>query len=874
MQKLETNAETGLDEVESGRRMQQFGPNQLEEKEESLIEEILEPFKEPMMILLIITGILYSFLGEPQDAIAIFTIIVIIGIVETIQERRAESAVKRLKITIKPRAKCIRNGRERVLAGTELVPGDLILLEAGDQVPADARLVDALDLETGEAALTGESTAVEKDPYATIKENAVIGDQQSMAFFGTTVMRGKASAIVVATGMRTELGKIAKAVQEAEESPTPLQQKMKQLTLWFVLISVILCALVVIVGIVKGEPPLDVILFGLSLAVSTIPEDLPIILIVCLVIGVRRMAKRHALIKRLYAVETLGTTTVICTDKTGTLTQNKMTVTDIFAGGATTKLGRSKSGIPAIASMVLKIGCLSNNARIEHPATESVEVIGDPTETALIQACIDQGLDPLALSKQFTRLGEVPFDRKRKRMSVICKSATTAEIHVYMKGASESLISCSTRWMPGTKLDAIVPIDDEARTMILDTQKSMASAGLRVLSVGYKPLESFQTTKDTPTIEQGIIFVGLVGMADVPRAEANPAIAECIQGGVKVVMITGDHKDTAIAIAKAVGIDGKQKALTGEELDGMSDLQLENTIKDISVFARVVPEHKLRIVRAFKKHGDIVAMTGDGINDAPALKEADIGVAMGASGSDVARDAAAMVLADDNFATIVYAMKEGRRIFDNVKKALRYYIASKIAVMATAIIATIVGLPIPLLPIQIILMEVLTDIVASSAFQSEVPEPDVMARPPRIKGVFVLDRRTQARVFANGVTVASGVLVVFSATFTSGGTVEKARTMAFATLVLAIIFLAVNNRSEKRPLFRLGMISNRNMLVSGVLGFGVTFIAIMLPPLQPLFKTVTLGAMDWLFIFLAAAISTFWNEIPKLFNKNLNAIKV
>ncbi len=862
---LETDSKVGLDESEAVQRLQKFGLNQLKEKHESIFEALLEPFTEPMMLLLIATGIIYSLFGEPRDALAIFIIIAIIGIVEFLEERRTEKSIRALKRLATPLTKVIRGSREKKVISTEIVPGDLIALEAGDKIPADARLADSVNLRVEESALTGESIPVEKRSDIIVEDKATVSKMKNMVFAGTTVVHGKGKAIVVATGMNTEMGKIAGLVQTVEEKPTPLQEKMKQLTVWFVVVSLSLCVVVVALGVFQGEHFIQMLLFGLSLAVATIPEDLPIILTVILVLGVRRMAKHRALVKKMHSVETLGSTTTICSDKTGTLTQNKMRVTLIHSDGEMTKPHETEgSHIPKSVSVALKIGVLCNDVAIQQDKTGHVEIIGDPMEKALIDAASEFGIEVQNVRNKNKLLTEISFDSKRKLMTTV-HQAEGEPPQAYTKGAPEMLLEkCGYIFCDGeAKL-----LEKSEKESILKTNEKMASQGLRVIGTAFKSLEAKNMPLEQEVIEKNLVFAALLGMIDPPRGEVKEAIAKCHQAGVRTIMITGDHKLTALAIAKELDLSQENRMLSGQELDEISDIALEKAVKDVDIYARVSPEHKLRVVRALKKNGEVVAMTGDGINDAPALKQADIGISMGETGTDVAREASAMVLADDNFATIVRAVEEGRRIFGNLRKAVMCYASSKIAVLGIALAIVLLGFPLPFLPIQIILMEVLTDIIISTAFEDEVPEIDFMRQPPHKRGGFVFSKKQQLRIIIQALTIILGVLFIYIFTLNQGFPLEKARTMAFATALFSLVFLAFNSRSDTRTLFKIGFLSNKNLAIFGFAALVIGTIAIQIPSLQIFFKTVALTPTDWILVLVSAFSVTFWVEIGKILRES------
>jgi Ca2+-transporting ATPase len=856
---LQSSPDDGLTDSEAKTRLEKQGPNELEEEEENLLETILEPFKEPMMLLLIATGIIYSIFGEPSDAVAIFIIIAIIGLVEVVQERRAENSIKALKSLTAPIVNVVREGREHRVSSSDLVSGDLVLLEAGDRVSADIRLVESVNLRAEESTLTGESIPAEKDASQIFEASMPLAERSNMVYSGTTIVHGKGRGLVVATAMGTEVGRIAGLVKESGDKQTPLQKQMSRLTGWFAVGSLSVCMVVVLAGIVKGQPFIDMLLYGLSLAVSTIPEDLPIILTIILVLSVRRMAKQNALVKRLYSVETLGSTTIICSDKTGTLTQNKMTAKTIQVEGVTLNLPEDKLGPNVL--LALNAGALCSDVRLER-GINGFTLVGDPTEKALVEAALHSGVDVIGSRGVEPMIGEFSFDNERKLMSTV-HSMPDKRLRVYTKGAPEAVLSRCTRVVKDTR---IIQLGEDEKARFLEENTGLAGRGLRVIAIAYRELgrEVVLTQND---VERDLAFIAFVGLMDPPRPEVKAAISECREAGIRTVMITGDHPLTASAVARDLDLSHNPVTLTGRDINSMDDHGLSEAVTRADIYARVTPENKLRIVQALKSRGEVVAMTGDGVNDAPALREADIGVAMGETGTDVAREAAAMVLADDNFATIVEAVREGRRVFDNLNKAITYYISTKIAVLGIAIASVALGLPLPLAPIQIILMEVLTDVVASTSFEAEAPESDLMRRPPRRRGGFASSRAQQVRVAVQGLSIVAGVLLLFYYIL-SYGSIDRARTVAFAATLFSIVFLAFNSRSNRESFLSKDLFANRNMALTGLASLLVAVLAIELPSFQGVFKTVPLTLLEWGLIICVSLAASIWIEVGKLLHLN------
>ncbi len=818
----------GLPEDEAKKRLQDFGPNILEEgKKESVLHKILEELVEPMILLLLVVGILYSVWGEPEDAVTIFLVILALIGVEVFNELRAEKTIEALNLLSEQTSPVIRNGERKEMPTRDLVPGDVILLEPGRRVPADAVLRESYGLAADESALTGESVAAEKLP----SDKAENIDRESKVFAGTVITRGRGKGIVIETGMRTELARTVSLARGVKPPKTPLQKTMNELTRWMVFLALGFSILIPLLGwLVNGQNPETMVLTALSLAFATIPEELPIIITMVLALGGYRLSKQHAIVKRLQAVETLGSVTVIVTDKTGTLTSNRMEVSDIWPVESKIR--------------ILTLGALCNDA---YETTTGIE--GDPLDTALLRSAAASGIDVKSLRLETKLVEEFSFDNVRKMMSVVVRSSDGET--VIAKGSPEQILARSSR--VGEELieeDDIIRIKQEA--------SRMAAEGLRVLAFGEKRVANH----DQMTAESDLSFVGLVGLSDPPRSEVKGAVSECGNAGIRVLMVTGDHPLTALSVAKQVGIDGGE-VITGTELDDLTDEQLSSELKRASVFARTTPSHKLRIVQSLQKSKERVAVTGDGINDAPALAAADIGVAMGEGGTDVAREAADMVLADNNFATISHAVREGRRLFANLKKGVRYYLACKVALVSTALIAVLLGTPIPFSPLQIILLELFMDLGASAAFVSEKEESDIMNRPPQDSHAPFLDRGMIRSIFASASGLFLAVSIAYLATWYSTQDIFQSQTAAFVTWLLGHVLLAFNMRSDREPLLKLGLLSNKVMVAWGMAAAAFAVLVTLLPEAHSAFKTASLSESTWIMIIILSLAGSFWIEVYK-----------
>ncbi|MBA7668830.1 Calcium-transporting ATPase [subsurface metagenome] len=821
--------------------------------------------------------VLSAVLGEVADAVIIGIIILFASGLGFFQEYRAERAMEALKRMAAPTASVRREGKEVEIPARELVPGDIIILRTGDRIAADARLIEAVNLKTGEAALTGESTPVEKED-SVIGGEAPVGDRCNMVYMGTAVIGGRGSAIVTATGMDTEFGQIASLLQEVKAERTPLEINLDRTGKWIAISALSLCFLLAGLGVLRGHELLEMLIWGIALAVAAVPEALPAVVAISLSLGVRRMAKRHALIRKLPAVETLGSTTFICSDKTGTLTQGKMTVRRIYADDSSIDIsgvgyepegefsvGGEPVSVAAESALerLLLIGALCNDTALT--ASGRVwEVSGDPTEGSLLVTAAKADLWPEELNRQFPRIGEIPFSSERKRMTTVHRTPEGSV--AYSKGAPELVLgSCRYIYAEGRERE----LTDKDRESIIAVGRGMSDDALRVLGLAYKRLDDGEISE---AIEQDMVFTGMVGMIDPPRPEAKKAIERCYQAGVKSVMITGDHKKTAVAIARELGLLKEGLALTGVELDGLSQAELEEMVEKIEVYARVSPAHKLRVVEALTKRGHVVAMTGDGVNDAPALKKADIGIAMGITGTDVTTEAADMVLTDDNFASIVAAIEEGRGIFSNIKKYLMYLLSSNIGeilLMAGAILfGPLLGLPagaIPLVAIQILWVNLATDGLPAIALSVDPPAPDLMKQKPRPRGQGVFTKEVVTLMVVGGVWSCLVNLGVFKWALDAGRGMLEAQALCFITLVLIQFFKAYNFRSDKQSIFKIGFFKNKWLNIAIPWEIALLVMIVYTPALQPSFHTFSLGGFDWLLVVLLAATVFPVLELTKAF---------
>lgn len=879
LDRLETDANTGLSSEEAQRRREEYGENKLVTTGgRSPWTILLAQFKETMVLILLAAGLVSWAIGDVKDTVVIMAIVVLNAALGFFQEYRAEQAMEALKKMAVPHVNVVRDGEEQDIEATNLVPGDIILLEAGAAVPADARLVQSSSLRLEEAALTGESVPVDKTADAVVGEEAELGDRPNMVYMGTAITYGRGKAVVVETGMDTQLGEIATMIQSVEEEDTPLQRRMDQLGKRLALVSVALVSLVFALGVWRGGGVTEMLLTAITLAVAAVPEGLPAVVTIALALGARRMVAQNALIRRLPAVETLGSVTTICSDKTGTLTENRMTVTVLDVAGRTIELStQRKETFPdeppeetfATLELLLIGGMLSNDAKLRQDTEDpkSYYTVGDPTEGALVMAAAHYGFRKDELEKELPRIEEVPFSSERKRMTTIHEVPANHE-HLpilqspyvaFSKGAVDSLLGiCSHIWTDGKA----EPLTDEWVSRITKSNDEMASDGTRVLGIAFRSLDEIPEKTTDETMEHDLIFVGMMGMIDPPRREAGTAVKTAHAAGIRTIMITGDHQLTAKAIARDLDIQqgADREALTGRDLSQMSEPDLERVVDDVSVYARVSPEHKLKIVTALQNKGQIAAMTGDGVNDAPALKKADIGVSMGETGTDVAKEASDMILLDDNFATIVAAVKEGRTIYDNIRKFIKYLLTSNSGEIWTMLFAPIVGLPVPLLPLQILWINLVTDGLPALALGVEPPEPDVMDRPPYPPNESVFARGLWQHIIWVGLFMG---LLTFGVQYFTVGTVDTWQTMVFNTLAIAQMAHVLAIRSERQSLFQQGIFSNIYMVLAVLSTLVLQLVVIYVPFFQFIFETKPLSVTEFAITIVVASAVFIVVEIEK-----------
>jgi len=876
----------GLSSEEAQKRLEQYGSNELtERKKKTPFMMFLDQFKDFMILVLIGAAIISGFIGDITDTIAIIVIVMLNAVIGFVQEYRAEKAMAALKKMAASVATVIRSGTPANIPAAELVPGDIVSLEAGKIVPADMRLVESVRLKSEEAALTGESLSVEKHIEALHDDNLPIGDRKNMTYKGTFVTYGRGIGIVVATGMKTELGKIATMLQEEEEVKTPLQKRLAAFGRKLAIAVLVICSFVFGIGIMRGEAPFLMLLTAISLAVAAIPEALPAVITISLALGAKKLVKQNALIRKLPAVETLGSVTYICSDKTGTLTLNKMTVEEIWADGKIIKdYGLRSKGEKTESLMLtpypimMMALALSNDAQIDTKG----DVIGDPTEIALYNIAKNNGFDKKQLEEDLPRTGEIPFDSERKCMTTFHRGQRAKESDAKKNQLPEPLYAEafeSFQFISFTKgaVDVLIEKSDNILTSkgpkLIDRQEiirineRMAADGLRVLCIATRKWDALPDSISPESVETGLTILGLVGMMDPPREEAKEAVSLCKTAGINTVMITGDHPITANTIARKLNIidDGSMSIITGKELEKLTLKEFEEKVEHIRVYARVAPEQKLKIIKALQDKGQFVAMTGDGVNDAPALKRADIGVAMGITGTDVSKEAAHMILLDDNFATIVKAVKEGRRIFDNIRKFIKYTMTSNSGEIWTIVLAPFLGLPIPLLPIHILWINLVTDGLPGLALAAEPAEKNIMKRPPR---------HPQESIFSHGLgghIIWVGLLMGFISIFTQGWAIKAGnahwQTMVFTVLCLSQMGHVLAIRSERESLFSMGVFSNKPLLGAFVLTFALQMATIYVPFLNPVFKTQPLTLNELIFTLALSSIVFLAVEVEKLFKR-------
>ena len=893
---LSADLETGLHADEAVRRLAADGFNDLPEAPPpSLLKLFLSQFTNVIVWVLVGAAVLSGVLEDWIDSAAILAIVFLNGLLGFVQEFRAERSLAALRKMSVATARVCRDGVIQSIPARELVRGDLVHLEAGDRIPADARLVYAVNFQTQEASLTGESTPVPKDAGVIERAELPVADQANMAFMGTMAVSGKARALVVSTGLHTELGHIAAMIQKASEeerTETPLQRRLEQFGYTLLWLALAVVAVVFVLGSLRGEPLVAMFLTSVSLAVAAVPEGLPAVVTITLAIGVTRMVKRHALIRKLPAVEALGSATVICTDKTGTLTKNEMTVTQLFAGDRVfdvtgegyEPVGQIREGsgvrgertspdalpltlhsspsMPALREL-LEAGVLCNGAMLKQE-NGAWQVIGDPTEGALLVAAAKAGLTKEELERAAPFVGEIPFDAERKMMTVIRR--TKGGTMVYSKGAPDILLRRCTHSLTGDGM--VKPLNEGEREAILQVNAGCAHESLRVLAAARRPLEQGEEA-ESDTVEQRLVFLGLFAMKDPLRPEAIEAIRLCHEAGIKTVMITGDHKETAVAIARELALDeGKSTALSGSELSGLTAEQLAGAVERVRVYARVSAEHKLRIVNAWKSRGAIVAMTGDGVNDAPAVKAADIGVAMGLAGTDVTKEASDMVVTDDNFSSIAAAVEEGRGVFDNIRKAVHFLLSCNASEVLVMLFAALLGLPLPLLPIHILWMNLVTDGFPALALAVDPKAPDLMKRPPRRPEAQLLGRSRLLSIGGEGLMLGMIALGAFSySLYGLQQDLGQARTVAFTVMVTAQLVHAFNCRSDRWSLFQLGIGTNRALLAAFVLSLAVQVAVLTVPFIQPIFKVEPVPVEDWVLMGAMGMLTFVVMEIVKVLRR-------
>ncbi|MCJ8166057.1 cation-translocating P-type ATPase [Pontibacter sp. E15-1] len=856
---------SGLTEEQALAIRQEAGPNKLEEKKKkSPLKMLFQQFTETMVVILIVAAMLSLLLGKTTEAVAILAIVVLFGLLGFIQEYRADRAMDALNRMVVPKVRVRRNQKVKEIPATDLVPGDIVELEAGNVVPADLRITESFNLRIQEAALTGESEPIEKSPAPLPDEDIPLGDRKNMAYMGTVVTYGRGVGVAVTTGMKTELGKIAGMISAVEAEKTPLQGKLDKLGKMLALFGAAAAALIFGVGMLMGEAAVDMFLTAVSVAVAVVPEGLPAVVTITLALGSQRMLKRNALIRKLPAVETLGSVTVICSDKTGTLTENKMTVTivDLPEGTVTVKPEVSLEIADTLASgldFALALSVLCNDASHERDGgTYAEQVIGDPTETALLVAGAKRDIHKELLYEPLPRVNEVPFDSDRKRMSTIHQVSGALPLYLQAiqgspfmlsaKGAPDSLLAVSGAvWLKGEK----VPLDTAWRERILEANAALANKGMRVLGLAFRLLES---PSSDASIEQDLVFVGLVGIIDPPRQEAKAAVEQCRQAGIRPVMITGDHPLTAAAIGRELRFASHSDPVTGEMIQKADEQELMALTAKSSVYARVSPEDKLRIVSALRSQGEIVAMTGDGVNDAPALRQADIGVAMGITGTDVAKEAADMVLLDDNFSTIVAAVEEGRVIFDNLLRFIRFSLAGNVGKVLIMLLGPVFGMVIALQPLQLLWLNLLTDGLLGLGLGTEPAEKDTMKRPPRNPEKGALEKRDFVQMAITGATIAAVSLGLALAYYNPADPNDlKWQTMIFATVGFSQVFQALALRSSARSAFAL--LNNPLMAIVVGLAIALQLLVIYLPGLEEFFKLIPLSAEDMLYSVAAGSVT-------------------
>lgn len=884
LNELVTNLSYGLSNEEAAKRLEEYGRNELEEQaKKSFVSKVIAQFADFLIIILLIAAGISAFVGEKEDAFVILAIVIINAILGIYQEGKAEKSVEALQKMSAPNAKVVREGIVVTLPAAEIVPGDVVVLEAGDIIPADMRLLDTSNMKVEEASLTGESVPVEKDSKSQIAGSVGIGDRHNMGFSSTIVTYGRGKGVVVGTGHNTEIGNIATKIQSYDDEETPLQVKLNQLGKVLGTLTILICIVVFLLGSFQGRQVLDMLLTSISLAVAAIPEGLPAIVTIVLAIGMNRMAGKNAIVKKLLAVETLGATSVICSDKTGTLTQNEMTVVKAFVddrildieGGGYDPVGDVKcdgrriniNSLPNLRNLV-SVGSLANDAQLDN-SSGIYKITGDPTEGAIITFAGKLGQTAEQLNMVYPRIGELPFDSVRKMMTTFHSNYINNKVVSFTKGAPDIVISRCTKIALNGK---IVDFTDELKNRVLSVNKRFARSALRVLSMAYNIWNDVPENPSPDFVEKDMIFVGLVGMIDPARPEVKESIKLCKAAGIETVMITGDYKETAYAIAKDLGmVESETQAIMGEELDNYSDEELREVVNKTKVYARVSPEHKVKIVTALKDNGYITSMTGDGVNDALALKKADIGVAMGITGTDVAKNTAEVILTDDNFSTIVNAVEEGRIIFSNIKKFVFFLLSCNIGEILLVFLSILLGWEVPLVPIQLLWLNLVTDSFPAMALGVENAEPGIMNQPPRNTKQPILDKSMMAGIVFQAVAIALASLLSYywaSRMYGVGKGLIHVRSVVFTTLITAELLRAFSSRSQTYTLFKIGFFSNIRMIQAVLVSFVLTVLVLYIPILNEIFDVMPLTMLDWRIILTFAFIPMLVGELYKDLFKN------
>lgn len=879
LSELKVDPKVGLDANEVNLRLDKYGPNELkEEKGAGFLSKLIAQFSDFLVLILIAAAIISIAVNEPKDAFVILAIVIVNAFLGIYQEGKAEKALDALKKMSSPNAKVLRNSEVKVIPAHTLASGDIVLLEAGDIIPADLRLIDTSNLKIDEASLTGESVPVEKRANATYQEEVTLGDRRNMAYMSTIVTYGRGAGVVVGTGHNSEIGKIATMIQSFASESTPLQKKLNQLGKILGFTTIIICILVFAIGLLQGRDLVEMLMVAISLAVAAIPEGLPAIVTIVLAIGMNRMVKKNAIVKRLLAVETLGCTTVICSDKTGTLTQNEMTVVKVYVDNKTLdvtgtgyepsgefKLDKNQVTIDSWIGLktLLSIGILANDAKLEK-TDHLYKIIGDPTEGALVTLAGKANIRKESINKSFPRVEEIPFDSDRKMMTTFHQNFAPGKYVSFTKGAPDAIISKCEFIKQGGK---VLPFTDELKHRVLAVNSKFAKEALRVLAFAFREYDNVPDDLSPNNIEANMVFVGLVGMIDPPRVEAKDAIKLCKAAGINTIMITGDYKETAFAIAKDLGMaEAEDQAMMGAELNNISDEELREVVKNAKVFARVSPEHKVRIVSALKANGEITAMTGDGVNDALALKRADIGVSMGITGTDVAKNTADLILTDDNFASIVAAVEEGRIIYDNIKKFVLFLLSCNIGEILLVSVSILLNLPVPLIPIQLLWLNLVTDSFPALALGVEKGDPDIMNKKPRDPDEPILNKEMLTGIALQSIAIAITSLLAYWWAINNYGldNILEARTVAFATLITAELLRVFSVRSAKYTMFELGVFTNKKLTQGVAISFMLMLIIIYIPFLNPIFKTFPLGLKEWKIVLALGFIPLILGETVKL----------